>query len=101
MEASVFFFPAVLLLCYLSLIMLALQDIICYFNSYQGQGAMNNKVYGELDGLYDSFTGLTADRQRAVVEVARSLLEAQREIESLLKNTGAKSPLPAGIRRKG
>jgi hypothetical protein len=54
---------------------------------------MNNKVYGELDSLYDSFTDLTAGGQRAVVETAQSLLEAQREIESLIGHTGAKALL--------
>jgi hypothetical protein len=61
---------------------------------------MDNRVYGELDRLYDGFMGLTADRQKAVVEAAQSLLEAQREMELLLKNTGAKAPLPAGTRGK-
>ena len=62
---------------------------------------MKNKVYGELDSLYDDFMGLTADRQKAVVEAAQSLLEAQREIELLLKDTGSKAPLPAKTRGKG
>jgi hypothetical protein len=56
---------------------------------------MNNKGDGELDSLYEGFMGLTAGGQRAVVETARSLLEAQREIESLIAHTGAKVPLPA------
>jgi hypothetical protein len=62
---------------------------------------MNSKVYEELDSLYEGFMGLTADGQKAVVETAQSLLEAQREIELLLKKTGAKAPLPAGTRGKG
>jgi hypothetical protein len=56
---------------------------------------MNNKVYGELDSLYDGFMGLTASGQRAVVEAAQSLLEAQREIKLLLEGTGTKALLPA------
>jgi hypothetical protein len=62
---------------------------------------MNNKVDGELDDLYDSFKGLTADRQKTVVKAAQSLLEAQRELEILVKNTGTKAPLPAGAVKKG
>jgi hypothetical protein len=62
---------------------------------------MNNTVYEELDNVYDKFTSLTADRQKEVVEAAQNLLEAQREIESLIKNTGAKAPLPARAGGKG
>jgi hypothetical protein len=55
---------------------------------------MNDKNCGKFDSLYDGFMGLTADRQKAVVEAAESLLEAQREIELLMENTGAKSLRP-------
>jgi hypothetical protein len=61
---------------------------------------MSNKVYGELDSLYNGFMRLTTNRQKAVVEAARSLLEAQRELESLMGNTGAKTLLPTGAGEK-
>jgi hypothetical protein len=80
--------------------MLALQVIIAPVTTIIKDESMNNRVYGEFDSLYDSFMGLTADRQRAVVEAAQSLLEAQREIELLTKNTGTKTPLPAGTGKK-
>ncbi|MDR0597826.1 MAG: hypothetical protein LBG14_04905 [Treponema sp.] len=60
---------------------------------------MNNKVYRELDSLYDGFMGLTAEGQKEVVETAQSLLEAQREIESLMEKTGSQSP--AACRGRG
>jgi hypothetical protein len=60
---------------------------------------MNNKVYGELDSLYDGFTGLTTEGQRVVVETAQNLLEAQREIESLMEKTGSRGP--AACRGRG
>jgi hypothetical protein len=61
---------------------------------------MNDKVGERLDFLYDSFMGLTEDRQMAVVEAAESLLEAQREIELFLENAGAKTRQPAGAGEK-
>ncbi|MDR3123151.1 MAG: hypothetical protein LBU16_05165 [Treponema sp.] len=61
---------------------------------------MNNKVDGKLDTLYDDFTGLAGDRQKTVVETAESLLKAQRELELLMRKTGARAPLPAGAWKK-
>jgi hypothetical protein len=63
---------------------------------------MNDTICGKLDSLYDGFMGLTADRQKMVVETAQSLLEAQREIELLMENTGAAPPYGSriGVRRR-
>jgi hypothetical protein len=61
---------------------------------------MNNKAGEKFDSLYDSFMGLTEDKQTAVVETAQSLLEAQREIELLMENTGAKARQPPGAGEK-
>jgi hypothetical protein len=68
--------------------------------NYHKDVLMNKKVYGELDGLYEGFMSLTADRQTMVVESAQSLLEAQGEIESLVKKTGTKAPLPTAAGKK-
>jgi hypothetical protein len=100
MEAPVFFaLPAQFLLFIIDHACFARYNLLTLWLS-QGYGTMNDKVYGELDSLYDGFLRLTTDGQEAVVETAESLLEAQREIESLMENTGAKTLLPTGAGEK-
>jgi hypothetical protein len=53
--------------------------------------AVNSDINGKLSSLYEGFMGLAAEKQEAVVEAAQNLLEVQREIEALMKNTGVKT----------
>jgi hypothetical protein len=52
--------------------------------------------YEKFDSLYEQFLDLTADGKRLVVETARSLLEAQRDIKTLLETIGIKTPPNTG-----
>jgi hypothetical protein len=57
---------------------------------------MNSNTDRKLYNLYEGFMSLTAGRQKAVVETAQNLLEAQREIELLMENIRARALRTAG-----